>query len=385
MRNSNTPLLKKNWSCGCLVCVWKFEILLNIFKKTNKIRAGLDISQEGFILSLLSSEKDGYCLKNVYVRNFDEEMLRDGMITKPELFAASLRNIIEENRLDIKTVNISVAGSDMFIKTVTFPDIPVEELQIIAPQEASKHISKTAAQINVDFQLLEHTRKENKVDVILCALTKTISRNLSDTLAKAGLEINATDVSSFAMIRTLANAEMINNPDLNYVSVLTGYENTDINIIKNGMPVFSNNIPTGKKHIIESFMKGFGTGRKETVEKLSGFGLILPGGEGSSDPEFTKASNIIRPHFGNIASEIQKTVEFYASQNGGNIEPAKIILGGSGICVQNIDKYISNKLKIPTELCDSLKNFSHNPELLKNIPVSIPVLSTSIGAALHPA
>lgn len=359
-------------------------MVLNLFKKASKIRAGIDISSEGFVLSCVSYEKGQYCLKGLYIDNFQEEILQNGMIIKPEVFAESLRKIIEENHLDIKTLNTGVSSSNMFIKIVAFPDISSDELKIIAPQEASKHVSQTVNQINVDYEILEQTKKDNKVDVVLCALSKEISNNLSNAASLAGVDINVIDVSSFAMIRTLANAEMINNPDLNYISVLIGYENTDINIIKNGMPVFSHHMQTGKKNVIESFMKGFEISKEEADRRLPYFGLILPGLEGSSDPDFNKTSNIVKPHYSNIASEIQKTIEFYNSQNGENTQIEKIILGGCGICLQNIDKYISNKLKIDTELCDSLKNISYDPKIIENIPVSIPSLSASIGLALYP-
>jgi len=270
------------------------------------------------------------------------------------------------------------------VKIVEKKDATEEELKIIAPQEASKHIPFTMNEINVDFDILE-TTKENKLAVILCALSKTIAKNLVETLAKADLEVEAITVSSFAMIKALANAEMINNPDLTYISVLIGYENTDINIIKNGMPVFSHNTQTGKKNIVEALMKSFEINKEDAEKRLPEFGLILPGMEINDNPDLHKASNAARNIYSNITSEIQKAIEFYNSQNGENTEIEKIILGGSGVCIQNIDKYISNKLKIQTELCNSLKNISHNLDISENTlyPVNIPALSTSIGLALN--
>lgn len=356
------------------------------FKKTSKIHAGLDISPEGFTLVSLSREKDkhGYNLQNFACKNFNEEILQNGMITKPDIFAESLKEILEKNSFNIKTVNICVSSSNMFIKTVTFPNLPIEELKIIAPQEASKHIPFTLNEINVDFEILEETSKENKIDVILCALSKKIAKNLVETIAGAGLEVNSIDVSSFAMIRTLARAEMINDPNLTYISVLIGYDNTDINIIENGIPVFSHNTQAGKKNIVEAIIKSFEINKEEAEKILPEVGLVLPGMETTANPDFNKASNATRNIYSNIASEIQKAIEFYNSQNSESTQIEKIILGGCGVCIQNIDKYISNKLKIQTELCDALENITHNLEISENMisPVNIPALSTSIGLAL---
>ena len=362
----------------------RVEMVFNLFKKSPKIHAGLDISPEGFTLVSLSLEKDKYVLEHFAYKNFKEEILHNGMITKPDVFAESLKEILEENDFNIKTVNVSISSNNMFIKTVTLPNFPIEELKLIAPQEASKHIPFSTNEINVDFQILEKMGKENKIDVVLCAISKTIAKNIVESVAKAGLEVESIDVSSFAMIRALANAEMINNSDLTYISVLIGYENTDINIIKNGMPVFSHNTQTGKKNIVEAIMKSFEIDKEDAEKRLPEFGLILAGMETNDNPDLHKASNAARNIYSNISSEIQKAIEFHNSQNGENTEIEKIILGGSGVCIQNIDKYISNKLKIQTEISDSLENISHHFEISENTlyPINIPALSTSIGLAL---
>lgn len=359
-------------------------MVFNLFNKTPKIHSGLDISPEGYTLVSLSYEKDKYILENLICKTFREEIFQNGMITKPDIFAESLKTVIEEHNLNIKTLNISIPSSNMFIKTISLPNFPIEELKVIAPQEASKHTPLSINEINVDFEILEKTKNENKVDVVLCALSRAIAKNLIDSVAKADFDVEAIDVSSFAMIRTLANAEMINNPDLTYISVLIGYENTDINIIKNGIPVFSHNTQSGKKNVVEAIMKSFEISGEDAEKRLPEFGLILPGMETTDNIDLHKASNATRTIYSNISSEIQKAIEFYNSQNGENTEIEKIILGGCGVCIQNIDKYIFNKLKIQTEFCDSLKNISYKPEILENTnsPVSIPSLSTSIGLAL---
>ncbi len=353
---------------------------LNFFHKSANICTGLDISPEKITIASISFEKGKRKLISLAQKKFPEEIIRNGAIINPDMLTENLKKIIEENIPDIKKVNISVSSHNLFIKTVAFPDMPLEELKVIVPQEASKYVSFSVNDMNVDFQVLEKTQKQNKIDVILCALSKAVARNLVDSVCKAGVEVGSIDVSSFAMIRTLADAEMINNPDSVYVSVLIGYENTDISIIKDGMPIFSHNVQTGKKNLIESLMKGFEINSEETEKRLPQYGLMLPGMDASLSPDLNKASNIARGIYSNIASEIQKTIEFYNSQNSENTQIDSIILGGSGICIDNIDKYIANKIKISTELCNPLKNISHNFENMEKI--NLPALSTSIGLAL---
>jgi len=360
-------------------------MFLNLFGKNQKNFAGLDITQEGFVLSVLSLEKGKIVLNSLICKTFSDNILSNGIFSKPEEFALELRKIIDENKLDIKFINVSIPSLNVFIKTITFPDLPEEELKIIAPQEAAKHISQGAGEINVDFQILENTKKDNKIDVIMCVLSKAIANNIISAINMAGIEVDSLDIAPFSMMRTLSNAGLINNPDSTYVSVLIGYENTDINIIKNGMPVFSHNTNSGKKNVVEAVMKSFEINKETAKLRLHEFGIILPGMEVTDNPDLHKASNSFRNIYSGIASEIEKTIEFYNSQKGENIKVEKIIIGGSGVCVENIDKYISNKLRLPAEIAFSLTNITHNLEDEENLlyPVNIPSIASSIGAALY--
>ena len=58
---------------------------------------------------------------------------------------------------------------------------------------------------------------------------------------------------------------------------------------------------------------------------------------------------------------------------------SKIVLGGSGMCVKNSDKFIANRLKIDAELANPLKNISTDDQL---DDYYLPTLVTSVGLAL---
>ena len=85
--------------------------------------------------------------------------------------------------------------------------------------------------------------------------------------------------------------------------------------------------------------------------------------EMNEDPELQQASSAAKNLYSNISSEVQKTIEFFNSGNSQYVDIEKIIVSGNGACIQNIDKFMSNKLRIETII------FS-------------PLYSTSIGLAL---
>ena len=369
--------------------------MINLFKKSSENRIGLDISPEGITMVVLNKKNKKFSLKDYVYKPFEKQIYQNGQIENFEVLVKDLKSIIDEYKLDTRNTVISVPSGSVFIKKITLPDLPYEELKTIAPQEAVKQLPFTIQELNVDFQLLENTKRQDdsgkKTDIILCALSKAVARSYLDAISNAGLAVSAIDVSSFAMITALANAELINAPEKTYISVLIDYANTDINVVQDGMPVFSYNIQVGRKNIIENISNSLNKRKEEVLELLSDVALMIPGSDMSENPDLNKASIAARNVYNNISGEIQKIIEFFNSDRSEPVSIEKIIIGGSGACVQNIDKYIINKLRIDTCIVNPFINIlkegqTGNIDINKSenllFPVNIPAFTTSIGLAL---
>ena len=362
--------------------------MLKLFRKTGKPEIGLEISPEGICAVLLEKSKS-CALKCFAYESFPVPAIEKGLVVNFEVFVSTLKKLADNAKFDTKIVNIAVPSNVAFIKTITLPDLPLNELKVIVPQEASKHIPFPLSEINIDFEVIENSKRTEdsikKVDIILVALSKSIAKNYIDLISDTGFIVNSIDIMPFASIRTLANAGYIDNSDSLFISILIDYEHTDINILHKGMPVFSNSVSLGRKNIIDLISGNLDIDNASAEKLLPEIALVVPGiNMEQSDPQLSRASAAIRPIYSNITSEIQKTIEFYNSKNSENKTFKKIIISGSGVCIQNIDKYFTNKLKIETLLCNSLNNIDHNLESNEHLiyPVNLPALSTSLGLAL---
>jgi len=360
--------------------------VLKLFQKTKKPEIGLEIIPEGICAVLL--EKNKNCTLKCYAYEpFLAPTIENGLIVNSEMFVNTLKKLTDNAKFDTKIVNIAVPSNIAFIKTITLPDLPLNELKIIVPQEASKHIPFPLNEINIDFEVLENSKRiedsVKKVDIILVAIAKSIAKNYIDLISSAGFIINNIDIAPFASIRTLSNAGHIDDSDSLFISILIDYENTDISIIHKGMPVFSNSTPLGKKNIIDLISGNLELGNLTVEKLLPEIALVIPGvNTEQTDPQLSKIAAVIRPVYSNITSEIQKTIEFYNSKNSENRTFKRIIVSGSGACIQNIDKYFTSKLKIETVFCNPLNNISNDLESNEHLTVNLPALSTSMGLAL---
>ncbi len=358
--------------------------MFDFLKNLSRNQIGLDITPEGIVMVVLHEKKNKITLKNYINRPFQTKVFQNGQLQNFEALTEELKSTLDEYKIEIRNTVISMPSNSVFVKKISLPDIPEDELKVIAPQEASKHLPLSEREMNVDFQILNNNSRQtgNKIDVLLCALSKNAARSYLEAISNAGLYVQAIDISSFAMIKALSHAELINETEKTYISVLIDYSNTDINIIQNGMPVFCHNIDTGKKNIIENVINSLGIKKEEVLKILPKALLMLPGTDLSEDQELNRASNSVRSVYSNISTEIQKTIEFFNSDREEPVNIERIAIGGSGVCVQNIDKYFYNKLRIDTCLFDPFINMS---EELQEKPASIydaALFSTSIGLAL---
>jgi len=364
----------------------KTSMKFNLFKKNQNFQIGLDICSSGIYAVLLGKNNKNFFLKNYCFEPFKEQTIQNGTVINPVHFIETLSQLINKNHFDTEMVNIAVQSNVAFIKTVSLPYLPIDELRIIAPQEAAKHIPFSINEVNLDYEIIDNSRKKNqkekKSEIVIVALSKAIAKNYIDLINQTGLIVTTIDVAPFAMIRTLANADLIDNSDNLYISVLIGDENTDINIIQKGMPLFSHNAPTGKNNIMDLLKSSQEIETSETESILHEIVLPISGLTGQ-DHQSNRAINIVRTIYNNISAEIQKTIEFYNSQTAEQNEFKKIIIGGTGVCIQNIDKYIYNRFKIDTVLCNALNNIEHNFNIDNFIyPINIPAITTSVGLAL---
>lgn len=347
--------------------------------------AGLDISQDYIVLIKLLKEDNVIKLEKLLKIPTPEGTVFGGNITEPKQIGSVIRELLDEHEIENIKVNVALPSNIPFIKTVSLPDLPFEELKIIAQDEASNHLPFPISEANLDYVLLEDTRRvidgnKKVVDVLIIGVQKSVAQKYIDITDAAKITLRSIDVCTYSMIKGLECSHQIKPGKDITVSVLIGYDSTDITLVSNGMPLFSHQTQVGKKNIIETLATGLGMDHKQTLEFLPNVAVLVPGQATTNDPQLVKAATLVRMIFNTISTEISKAIQFYKTQKANTPEISKILLGGSGMCIMNADIFIGNRLKIETEITDSFRNIRTTPEQLAN--QDIPTLITPVGLAL---
>lgn len=359
-------------------------VLSKLFGTDKTPVAGLDISPDFITLVKIIKEDNALKLEHLVRVPTPDGAISGGIMVSPEDIGHAVKEMLSSNGIESVRINVAVPSNIPFLKTVTLPDLPFNELRIIAEDEASNHIPFPVSEANMDYVILENTKRVEEgtkrlVDVLIVAIQKGIAQKIVNMADAAKVRLNSIEVETYSMIKCLANAGQIEeNDDIN-VSVLIGYDSTDITLVSNGMPLFSHMAPIGKKNIIETISTGLALDLKSSLNFIPEVAILVPGYASSNDPNIVKAATLVRMIYNNISTEISKAIQFYRTQKP-QTQISKIYLGGCGMCIKNADKFISNRLKIDSILADSFKNIEVSSKLVENYDV--PTLVTAVGLAL---
>jgi type IV pilus assembly protein PilM len=192
-------------------------------------------------------------------------------------------------------------------------------------------------------------------------------------LTDAGLTPVILDIDVFA----LENAFEINYPiedDQSAALIDVGASTININVIKGCLSAFTRDVFLGGNQITEDIQKQFGISFEE-AETLKTSGDVNRDDFGGKE--------IVKQVCDNIASEIQKSLEFYSSTTYESVN--KIYLSGGCAKIPFMKDIIEEKINVTTEIIDCVRTVKYDenvfdPDYIKDIS---PLASVGIGLALR--
>ena len=121
--------------------------------------AGLDISQDYITFIKLVKADNAFKLESIVRTNTPQGAVNAGNINDPEAIGEVLRKILDNKEIENIKLNVAIPSNVPFIRTITLPDLPIDELKIIAQDEASNQVPFPLSEANIDYVLLEDTRR----------------------------------------------------------------------------------------------------------------------------------------------------------------------------------------------------------------------------------
>ena len=339
----------------------------------NKGIIGLDIGSASLKLAELKSSRSGYQLKNIGEAILPPGSIVKKVITNRDAVAGTLLTLVRDLGVKNKNVVISISGHSVIIKKVTLPSMSKNELAESIPWELEQYLPQSVEDVNFDYQVLPEVSPEGNIDVLIFAAKKDITNDYVSLVRSVGLNPMIVDVDVFA----LENMYEVNYSDVGGVIALVnmGASVTNINILKDGVSIFTRDITTGGNQFTEGIMKEQNLGFEEAEQSKQNLS------QGEIPFELERVTN---DYIDLITGEVKRTLDFFSS-NFSQDRISKIILSGGSSKVPNIIETLQDITEIDVEIVNPFNNIAiseseFDPNYISDIS---PKMGVVVGLALR--
>lgn len=328
----------------------------------------LDIGAATIKLAEFHATRDG----SIELTNFGVSALGSDAVSDLERLAivsTSIKELMSECQIKPGPVLISVSGQSVFSRFVKLPPVDKDKVYQIISYEAQQNVPFPINEVVWDYQLIG--RGEGELDVMLAAIKADIIVGLTESVDMAGLNVDMVDVAPMA----LYNAVRYNYSDAQGCTLVVdiGSRSTDLIFMEEGR-VFIRSVPVAGNAITQQIMREFELSHEDAEEMKMAHAFVSLGGvyeEPKGEIE-AKVAKIVRNVMTRMHAEIDRSIKFYRTQQGGS-QPALVLLAGGSSTIPSLEKFLHEKLKVEIS--------SINPFI--NVPVSASIDTDYIGKHAH--
>jgi type IV pilus assembly protein PilM len=297
-------------------------------------------------------------------------------VTEPELVSHTVKRLTSHLKIKEKAAATSISGYEVMIKKIELPTMTEEELDTRMHVELGQYIPYNIDEVEVDYQVMDIARdRPNFMEVLLVAAKKESVKDCINLVKLSGLEPAVIDVDFFALSNAYEATYGIKGNE-NIALLDIGASKSTLNILNQGVPLFTRDIPIGGHQITDRIREQLGVAydEAETI-KLGQISEQIP----TEEIEETFV-NVV----GNWVTEFKRAIDFYYSNYpGNNIE--KIYLSGGSCRVPGLCQLFRENTDIEVEIFNPFTRIDFDPKVFDSAYVEYigPQMAISLGLALR--
>ena len=332
---------------------------------------GLDIGS-GFVKMVeVDHSGDQPEVSRVAMRPLLPDAIVEGEIMDYGLVSDTVRGLFQE--LDMKGAEVvtAVGGHDVIIKKIEMDRMKESDAREVIRWEAEQHVPFDIKSVELDFQVLNPHDEGLQMEVLLVAAKRELVDNKVGLLQDAGVEPVVIDVDAFA----LHNAFEFNYPEAQegiVALVNVGHETTNVNILENGVPILTRDIPFGTRKIREDLQRERGLTAEQAED-------IVQARETLDDMD-----RFVESSADEIAVGIERASAFLMTREDGETL-GKIFLSGGGARVPGMIDALARRMNVETDLVNPFERVPVRPDAAGDLSIdeAAPMLLLPLGLALR--
>ncbi|MDD2239202.1 MAG: type IV pilus assembly protein PilM [Kiritimatiellae bacterium] len=271
---------------------------------------------------------------------------------RSQYIITTIHDLVRESGCKPGPVQLAISGHSVFSRFVKLPPVEPEKVYQIIQYEAQQNVPFPMNEVVWDYQLISGATGD--VDVMLAAIKSDHITELCDCVQFAGLTPTLVDVAPMS----LYNAVRYNYDALPPCTLVVdiGARSTDLIFLEAGR-VFSRSVPVAGNHITQLIMNEFAISFDDAEAMKKAHAYVAFGGayEGPQSETVDKVSKSVRSMMTRLHQELNRSINFYRSQQGGQ-QPSLLLLSGGSSVIPYTDTFLKEKLRVETDYFNPFNN-----------------------------
>lgn len=343
---------------------------------------GLDIGTSGVRAAELSFSKGQVTLEKFGQVALPDGAVRDGEVVDPDAVAAAIKQLWAHTKFSSKRVVIGVANQKVIVRQVDVPWMPADELKKSLGYQMQDFVPMPIDQAVLDFHPLEELAGANGARVLrglLVAASRDMVNSSLEAVQKAGLSPVMVDLTSFAVIRSLADTDHLGMGAPVEALVDVGARVTNIVVHQGGVPRFVRILLMGGQDVTDAVAERMGVPQEqaEAMKQQLGFG----GATESLDTQ--AASRVIEAVGSAFVDEVRGSLDYYLASSGSS-QITRLVLTGGGARLNGLAARLQAMTRVGVEIGSPLNSLQVGRTGLSPEQIAFvePLAAVPVGLAL---
>ncbi|PLX74875.1 MAG: pilus assembly protein PilM [Desulfuromonas sp.] len=347
-----------------------------LFGGKKKDIIGIDIGASSVKLVQLRESKGVYHLSSLGIAPLPSEAIVDGAVMDSSSVVEVVDNLVQSLKLKTKNIATSISGHSVIIRKIQMSIMTEEEMEASIQWEAEQYIPFEISEVNIDFQILGPDPNDpSQMNVILVAAKKDFVNDYVAVFSECGLTSSVMDIDCFAMENAFeANYDIGEGEIVALVNM--GASAMNVNVLKDGVSVFTRDITVGGSMFNEELQKRLGIS-DEDAETMKLGGNVDGVDKSSFDEILSDATE-------NLLQEVQRSLDFFsATASDEKIE--KVYITGGVSRFPKIKDLLGQRLDLPVDLLDPFNQIVVDEKSfdVEYIGAIGPLMSVAVGLAMR--
>jgi type IV pilus assembly protein PilM len=296
----------------------------------------------------------------------------NGVVSDSGAVSRALKELWDTNKFECRSVILGISNQQIVVRDITLTNLSPEQLAMALPFQAREIVPIPLDQALLDFaQLGEPNPATETVSGLLIAAPRAPIISAVQAVERAGLRVARVDLSSFAVLRSIAAENLAVEAVIDI-----GAHLTTIVIHNQGVPKVVRSVPRAGQELTDMLVSKGGLDAVAAEQAKREVGVT-----GTDRVVGDVVTQGLRPLF----AEIRSTLQYFASLTSG-VRVERVSLTGRGAELPGLAQTLGDQLGVPTNLVPPMQHIRNRWRSgPSESEVPVPATAVSVGLAMGAA